>query len=68
MYKLPFNVITYGLVYNKDMFKKYGIVDENGEPTPPETYDEMREYAKRMTNPEEDDYGIILPEKWGAFV
>lgn len=68
VYKLPFNVITYGLVYNKDMFKKYGIVDENGEPTPPETFEEMREYAKKMTNPAEEDYGIIMPEKWGAFV
>lgn len=68
VYRLPFNVITYGIVYNKDMFKKYGIVDENGEPTPPETFDEMREYAKKMTNPAEEDYGIIMPEKWGAFV
>lgn len=68
IYTLPFNVITYGIVYNKDMFKKYGIVDENGEPTPPETFEEMREYAKKMTNPEKEDYGIILPEKWGAFV
>lgn len=67
VYRLPFNVITFGLVYNKDMFKKYGIVDENGEPTPPKTFEEMRDYAKRMTNPDEDDYGIILPMKWGAF-
>lgn len=68
VYTLPFNVITYGIVYNKDMFKKYGIVDEKGEPTPPETFEEMREYAKKMTNPAEEDYGIIMPEKWGAFV
>lgn len=68
VYTLPFNVIAYGIVYNKDMFKKYGIVDENGEPTPPETFEEMREYAKKMTNPAEEDYGIIMPEKWGAFV
>lgn len=68
VYKLPFDVITFGLIYNKDMFKKYGIVDENGEPTPPETFEEMREYAKRMTNPAEEDYGIIMPMKWGGFV
>ncbi len=67
VYRLPFGAITFGLVYNKDMFKKYGIVDENGEPTPPKTYEEMREYAKRMTNPEEGDYGIILPMKWSSF-
>ena len=68
VYKLPNDILTFGLVYNKDMFKKYGIVDENGEPTPPETFEEMREYAKRMTNPKEQDYGIILPMKWGGFV
>ncbi len=67
LYCLPNDVLTFGLVYNKDMFKKYGIVDENGEPTPPETFEEVREYAKRMTNPAEKDYGIILPMKWGAF-
>lgn len=67
IYCLPVNVITFGLVYNKDMFKKYGIVDENGEPTPPKTFDEVREYAKRMTNEEEHDYGIILPMKWSSF-
>lgn len=67
IYCLPYNVNAFGLVYNKDMFKKYGIVDENGEPTPPETFEEVREYAKIMTNAEEQDYGIILPMKWGGF-
>jgi len=67
IYCLPDTVTPFGLVYNKDMFKKYGIVDENGEPTPPETFEELREYAKIMTNPAEQDYGIILPMKWGAF-
>ncbi|MBP3359398.1 MAG: carbohydrate ABC transporter substrate-binding protein [Clostridia bacterium] len=67
VYCLPRNVNAFGLVYNKDMFKKYGIVDENGEPTPPETFEELREYAKRMTDPAAQDYGIIFPMKWNAF-
>lgn len=67
IYCLPASVITFGLVYNKDMFKKYGIVDENGEPTPPKTFEEVREYAKIMTNEAEQDFGIILPMKWGSF-
>ncbi len=62
-YKVPYYVTTFGMVYNKDMFKKYGIVDENGEPTPPKTYDELREYAKKMTNPANQEYGIMLPLK-----
>ena len=45
IYCLPSAVNTFGLVYNKDMFKKYGIVDENGEPTPPKTFKELREYG-----------------------
>ena len=68
VYCVPAGVITFGLVYNKDMFKKYGIVDENGEPTPPETFEEVREYAKKMTDPKSQDYGIILPMKWSSFV
>ena len=60
-YKAPYGATTVGLVYNKDMFKKYGLVDENGEAKPPATYTEMREYAKIMTNPDEGEYGIIIP-------
>lgn len=67
VYCVPFSINTFGLVYNKDMFKKYGIVDENGEPTPPKTFKEVREYAKKMTNESEQDYGIIFPMKWGGF-
>ena len=67
VYRVPFNITTFGLVYNKDMFKRYGIVDENGEAMPPKTFDEMRKYAKMMTDPSKQDYGIILPMKWQHF-
>ena len=67
-YCVPFSASTRGLVYNKDMFKKAGIVDENGEPTPPETWDEVVEYAKKLTNPDKGEYGIIFPMKWGTWV
>lgn len=67
-YKVPFYVVTTGLIYNKDMFRKYGIVDENGEPTPPTTFDEVREYAKIMTNPDEREYGIAIPLKSSGIV
>lgn len=62
-YKVPFYITTFGLVYNKDMFKKYGIVDENGEAKPPKTLAEMREDAKILTHPENQEYGVILPLK-----
>ncbi len=67
-YRVPFYVTTFGMVYNKDMFKKYGIVDENGEATPPKTYDQVRDYAKKLTHPENQEYGIMLPLKNKWFV
>lgn len=63
-YSVPIFVTTQGLLYNKDMFIAAGIVDENGEPTPPETLEELREYAKRLTNPEKRQFGIIFPMGW----
>lgn len=67
VYCLPVAVTTHGLLYNKDMFIKAGLVDENGDPDPPETFDELREYAKILTNPSKDEYGIVLPLKWSGW-
>jgi len=67
VYTVPFSAATQGLIYNKDMFRAAGIVDENGEPTPPETFEELREYAKKLTNPGKREYGIILPVKYGGW-
>ena len=66
-FAVPNKTITAGLLYNKDMFKAAGIVDENGEATPPETFDEMLEYAKKLTNPDKRKYGIIFPGKSAAW-
>lgn len=66
-YAVPYNVNTIALVYNKDMFKAAGIVDENGEAKPPVTWDEVLEDAKKLTNPAKKEYGIALPLKWGSY-
>lgn len=66
-YMLPVSVTTYGLIYNKDMFKAAGIVDENGEAKPPETLAEMVEDAKKLTNPDKKEYGMIFPVKFGSW-
>ena len=63
-YVVPRAATVRGLIYNKDMFKKAGIVDKKGNPTPPKTFEQMREYAKKLTNPSENQYGYILPLKW----
>lgn len=60
-----YGTTTRALLYNKDMFKAAGIVDENGEAKPPKTYDELRETAKKLTNASKGKYGIIIPLKWG---
>ncbi len=63
-YILPNGATTYGLVYNKDMFKAAGIVDENGEAKPPETLEELRADAKLLTNTDKNEYGIVFPGKY----
>lgn len=67
VYAVPYSVNTIALVYNKDMFKAAGIVDENGEAKPPVTWDELVEDAKILTNPEKKEYGIAIPLKWEAY-
>lgn len=67
-YCLPFSTNTYGLIYNKEMFKTAGIVDEKGEAKPPETFDELRADAKKLTDKSKKQFGIILPLKWGSWV
>jgi len=54
------------LIYNKDMFKAAGIVDENGEAKAPETWDEMREVAKKLTDVSKKQYGFAFPMKWSS--
>ena len=67
-YYLPFSRNLYGLIYNKDMFKAAGIVDEKGNAKPPETYAELRETAKKLTDVYKKQFGIIFPLKWGSWL
>jgi len=67
VYNIPVTISVIALFYNKDMFKKAGIVDENREAKPPTTWDELTEYAKRLANPENKEYGIIMPFAWGGY-
>lgn len=68
VYCIPWGMTTRGLVYNKEMFVAAGLVDENGEAKPPKTLDELREYAKILTNPDKNEYGIVFPLKWTSWV
>lgn len=68
VYCIPWGMTTRGLVYNKEMFVAAGLVDENGEAKPPKTLTELREYAKILTNPSKNQYGIVFPLKWASWV
>ncbi len=59
----------YILYYRKDLFRRAGIVDESGEAIPPKTWDELYEYAQRLTNPHHPDkpaYGVALRPHGGG--
>ena len=67
VYTLPYNVTTFGLIYNTDMFEAAGIVDENGKAKPPATWAEFAEVAKKLTDASKNQYGVMLPMKWGGY-
>ncbi|HNX00604.1 MAG TPA: extracellular solute-binding protein [Candidatus Cloacimonadota bacterium] len=56
VWMLPYETLVRVMMYRKDLFKKAGL-DPNH---PPENWDELVEYAKRMTIPSEGTYGIFL--------
>ena len=58
-------VKTAALAYNKDLFKKAGIVDKNGEAKAPETLEDVKEYAKKITALGGGVYGFAFPLKFG---
>lgn len=49
LYGVPNNMDSRVLMYNKDLLVKAGLVDENGEAKPPRTWEELEEYARRLT-------------------
>lgn len=67
-YCIPVDAKTFGLAYNVQMFKDAGLVDENGNPVPPKTIAEMREYAKKLTDKSKQQYGIVIPAKGSNWV
>lgn len=56
VWAIPYGTLVMALVYRKDLFREAGLDPER----PPETWDEMLEYAKRLTKPEKGQYGVDL--------
>ncbi len=57
VYGIPEKVDNRAMFYNKDLLKRAGYVDENGEARPPKTWEELEEMAPKLT--ERDERGNI---------
>ena len=57
IYGIPQGVDDRALVYNKDLLVRAGLVDDKGEAKPPQTWEELRDYSKKLT--ERDASGAI---------
>ncbi len=60
LYGLPIYSDTVLLFYRTDLFKQYGIVDAEGNPKPPETWEEYLEDAKKLTIDTDSDGKIDI--------
>lgn len=60
VYGLPISAYSMALCYNKRLFLQAGIVDDEGQARPPETWEEFVETARRLTLPEQHQVGFAL--------
>lgn len=61
MYSLPMEATNLGVIYNKTLFEEAGLDPER----PPETWEELREYSRRLSK---DENGDGRYEQIGFFV
>ena len=52
VYGIPTSVDDRALLYNKDLLKRAGFVDKNGEALPPRDWDELKRYAIELSEPD----------------
>jgi len=60
LYAFPISAYSMSLFYNKKLFKDAGIVDENGNANPPDTWEEFVDAAKKITNREKGIVGFAM--------
>jgi multiple sugar transport system permease protein len=65
IWAVPYSLALRGLAWRKDLFQDAGLDPES----PPANWDELKEFARRLTNPEKGTYGIglNLDERKGAW-
>lgn len=62
VYFLPNSMYTMGLIINMDLFEQAGLVEEDGTPMAPETFEELAEVAKIITE-KTGKAGFAFPTK-----
>jgi len=63
VYCLPVFQCVMALYYRKDLFREAGL-DPN---KPPRNWNELYEYAKRLTVPEKGQWGFVFPQLHGSW-
>ena len=58
-YGVPNNGGLWTLCYNKDLYTKAGLDANKG----PQTWDDIVEHGKKLTDPANNQFGIVLPNK-----
>lgn len=61
-WSIPYGIVVMALQYRKDLYKRAGLNPSK----PPENWDEMYDYALRITRPEEGIYGLGMYTKSSA--
>jgi len=54
VYGIPTSVDDRALLYNRDLLRRAGLVDAQGEARPPRDWDELKEYAVRLSEHDQD--------------
>lgn len=57
MWGVPISAGIAGLYYNEDLFKEAGLTRA------PESWEELLDYAKKLTDPAKGQWGLLLPTK-----
>jgi ABC-type glycerol-3-phosphate transport system substrate-binding protein len=67
LYAIPMGSYGNLFAFRKDLLKKAGLVDTQGNPKPPATFEEFYAYAKKLNNPP-DVYGTVLYAHKGEYL
>ncbi len=68
VYAIPSGTDNRALYYNKDLLRAAGLVDADGEARPPRTWDELQDYAVKLSELTRDPGGKITAIRRVGFI